>query len=177
MKNNGLFCSLFIEDLKDNIKLDDAALGRMATLAHAWRNYSDAAENELWKSFFKPALSYLEFVPANQPLAPGVYPLYEDYSFAKSISRDLIRKGITINNVCPGYFRTDRITELMEKESHDANVSPQEYEQEVMSSFPHKRFMSPDELGDMVAYLCSAQARSITGTTIQIDGGVNSGLF
>ena len=98
-------------------------------------------------------------------------------SFAKSISKEIMGKGITINNVCPGYFRTDRITELMEKESHDANVSPQEYEQEVMSSFPHKRFMSPDELGDMVAYLCSAQARSITGTTIQIDGGVNSGLF
>ncbi len=98
-------------------------------------------------------------------------------SFAKSISKEIMGKGITINNVCPGYFRTDRITELMEKESHVANVSPQEYEQGVMSSFPHKRFMSPDELGDMVAYLCSEQARSITGTTIQIDGGVNSGLF
>jgi len=86
-------------------------------------------------------------------------------------------KGITINNVCPGYFRTDRITQLMEKESGDANVSVQEYEQKVMSALPHKRFMSPAELGDMVSYLCSAQARSITGTTIQIDGGVNSSLL
>ena len=66
---------------------------------------------------------------------------------------------------------------LMEKESNDANVSVQEYEQTVMSGFPHKRFMNPSELGDMVAYLCSEQARSITGTTIQIDGGVNSGLL
>lgn len=98
-------------------------------------------------------------------------------SFAKSISKDIMARGVTINNVCPGYFRTDRITQLMEKESQDANVSVQEYEEEVVSGFPHKRFMSPDELGDMVAYLCSPQARSITGTTIQIDGGVNRGLF
>ena len=98
-------------------------------------------------------------------------------SFAKSISKDIMRNGVTINTICPGYFRTDRITQLMEKEAGDANVSVQEYEQDVISAFPHKRFMSPGELGDMVAYLCSAQARSITGTTIQIDGGVNSGLL
>lgn len=98
-------------------------------------------------------------------------------SFAKSISKEIMGSGVTINNVCPGYFRTERITQLMEKESDDANVSVQEYEEEVISNFPHKRFMSPDELGDMIAYLCSAQARSITGTTIQMDGGVNSGLF
>jgi len=98
-------------------------------------------------------------------------------SFAKSISKELIGKGITINNVCPGYFRTDRINQLMEKEAGDANVSVQEYEQEVMSSLPHRRFMNPSELGNMVAYLCSSQARAITGTTVQIDGGVNSGLF
>ncbi len=98
-------------------------------------------------------------------------------SFAKSISKDIMANGVTINTICPGYFRTERITQLMEKESNDANVSVQEYEQAVMSGFPHKRFMNPSELGDMVAYLCSSQARSITGTTIQIDGGVNSGLL
>lgn len=98
-------------------------------------------------------------------------------SFAKSISKEIMGNGVTINTICPGYFRTQRITQLMEKESSEANVSVQEYEQEVMSAFPHKRFMSPDELGDMVAYLSSEQARSITGTTIQIDGGVNRGLF
>lgn len=98
-------------------------------------------------------------------------------SFAKSISRDLMRKGITINNVCPGYFRTDRITQLMEKEANDANISVPEYEEQVISAFPHKRFMDPNELGNMVAYLCSSQARSVTGTTIQIDGGVTKCLM
>ncbi|NLZ94594.1 MAG: SDR family oxidoreductase [Bacteroidales bacterium] len=98
-------------------------------------------------------------------------------SFAKSISKEIMGNGVTINTICPGYFRTERITQLMKKESIDANVSVEEYEQEVMAAFPHKRFISPDELGDMVAYLSSEQARSITGTTTQIDGGVNSGLL
>lgn len=98
-------------------------------------------------------------------------------SFAKSISKDIMGNGVTINTICPGYFRTERITQLMEKESNDSNMSAQEYEERVISSFPHKRFMSPDELGGMVAYLCSVQARSITGTTIQIDGGMNSSLL
>ena len=98
-------------------------------------------------------------------------------SFAKSISKDIMGNGVTINTICPGYFRTERITQLMEKESNDTNMSAQEYEDRVISSFPHKRFMSPDELGGMVAYLCSTQARSVTGTTIQIDGGVNSSLL
>ena len=98
-------------------------------------------------------------------------------SFAKSISKDIMGNGVTINTICPGYFRTERITQLMEKESNDTNMSAQEYEERVISSFPHKRFMSPDELDGMVAYLCSVQARSVTGTTIQIDGGVNSSLL
>lgn len=98
-------------------------------------------------------------------------------SFAKSISKEIMGKGITINNVCPGYFRTDRVSELMEKEANDASLSVQEYEQQVISNFPHKRFMDPKELANMVTYLCSAQARSITGTSIQIDGGVTNGLF
>lgn len=98
-------------------------------------------------------------------------------SFAKSISRELIGKGVTINNVCPGYFRTDRITQLMEKEASDEGISIQEYEDQVMSSLPHKRFMNPAELGNMVCYLCSSQARSVNGTTIQIDGGGLKGLM
>lgn len=98
-------------------------------------------------------------------------------SFAKSLSLELIRKGITINNVCPGYFRTARITQLMEKEASDLSLSVTEYEERVLSSLPHKRFMNPEELGDLVCYLCSTQARSINGSTIQIDGGMTKGLF
>ena len=86
MKNNGLFSSLFIKELKDNVKLNDAAQGRMTTLAQTWRTRNTQDTESLWESFLKQALSYLEFVPPVNPTAPGVYPLYEDYNFSKCIS-------------------------------------------------------------------------------------------
>jgi len=85
MKNNGLFSSLFIEELKDVVKLDDAAQGRMATLAQTWRSRNSQDTESLWESFLKQALSYLEFVPPGSPTAPGVYPLFEDWGFNNCI--------------------------------------------------------------------------------------------
>lgn len=98
-------------------------------------------------------------------------------SYAKTISKELISKGVTINTVCPGYFKTDRVTQLMKISSEAENISVEEYEQKAIENFPNKRYMDPQELGDMVSYLCSDQARSVNGTTIQIDGGLLSGLL
>ena len=85
MKNNGLFSSLFIEKLKESVKLDDAAQGRMATLTQTWRTRSTENIESLWESFLKQALSYLEFVPPGNPVAPSMYPLYEDWGFTDCI--------------------------------------------------------------------------------------------
>ena len=98
-------------------------------------------------------------------------------SYAKSISKELISQGITINNVCPGYFKTDRVTQLMQVRAEEEGVTMTEYEQKAITAFPHKRYMDPQELGDLVCYLCSDQARSVNGTTIQIDGGTLNGLL
>lgn len=98
-------------------------------------------------------------------------------SYAKTISKELISKGITINNVCPGYFKTDRVTQLMQARSLEEGISIDEYEQKAIANFPHKRYMDPQEFGDLVCYLCSQQAQSINGATIQIDGGLLSGLL
>lgn len=98
-------------------------------------------------------------------------------SYSKTISKELISKGITINNVCPGYFKTDRITQLIEKRSEVEGITEEEYETRNIANFPHKRYMDPQEFGDLVCYLCSQQAQSINGATIQIDGGLLSGLL
>ncbi len=97
-------------------------------------------------------------------------------SYAKTISKELIEKGITINNVAPGYFRTDRVTQLMEIRAAEEGIAVEEYEAKAIATFPHKRYMDPQELGDLVCYLCSEQARSVTGTTLQIDGGLLNAL-
>jgi 3-oxoacyl-[acyl-carrier protein] reductase len=98
-------------------------------------------------------------------------------SYAKSISKELIAKGITINNVSPGYFMTDRVTQLMQVRAQEEGMTVEEYEQKAIAAFPHKRYMDPQELGDLVCYLCSDQARSVNGTTLQIDGGTLNGLL
>jgi len=105
MKNNGLFSSLFIEELKDIVKLDDAAQGRMATLAQTWQSRNPQDTESLWESFLKQALSYLEFVPPGNPAAPGVYPLFEDWAFKDCISvLYLAPPGSDIDNTSVGSF-------------------------------------------------------------------------
>lgn len=98
-------------------------------------------------------------------------------SLAKTLSRELIEDNITINNVCPGAFKTDRAIELMLDESKRTNKSIEEIERSSVSNLPLKRFQTPEELGNLVAFLASDLAGGITGTTIQIDGGIIRSLF
>jgi len=105
MKNNGLFCSLFVERLKKETALDDAAIGRMAALAQTWRTRDTQSVSSLWGSFMKQAVSYLEFVPAAQPEAQGVYPLFEDYGFSNCIAvLYLLEPGADIDDTSVGRF-------------------------------------------------------------------------
>ncbi|MCX6327713.1 MAG: SDR family oxidoreductase [Bacteroidia bacterium] len=98
-------------------------------------------------------------------------------SLAKSLSKDLISKGITINNICPGAFKTDRAKELMQKRADESGSTVDEIEEQTVRNFPQKRYQHPEELGDLVCFLASERAAAITGTTIQIDGGISNSLL
>ena len=98
-------------------------------------------------------------------------------SLAKTISRGLIKDNITINNVCPGAFKTDRAIEIMQERSLRTGESLEEIEMDVVKNIPLGRYQVPEEYGDLIAYLASESARGITGTTIQIDGGKSKVLF
>ncbi len=98
-------------------------------------------------------------------------------SLAKSLSTDLIKDGITINNLCPGAFMTDRAMELMQDRANRTGESLQEIEELAVKNMPLGRYQTPDEYGDLVAYLASESARGITGATLQIDGGILKHLF
>lgn len=105
MKNDGLFCTLYIEKLKKATALDDAASGRMATLSQTWCTRNAQTADSLWDSFIKQAASYLEFVPPVRPEVRGVYPLYEDYGFSNCISvLYLIEPGADIGDTSVGRF-------------------------------------------------------------------------
>jgi 3-oxoacyl-[acyl-carrier protein] reductase len=98
-------------------------------------------------------------------------------SLAKSISTELIKDGITINNVLPGAFKTDRAIELMQDRSDRTGESLTEIEALAIANMPLGRYQTPDEYGDLVTYLASDSARGITGTSLQIDGGILKHIF
>jgi 3-oxoacyl-[acyl-carrier protein] reductase len=90
----------------------------------------------------------------------------------------LARAGVTINNVLPGSFDTDRLRSAMAGNS--ALFGGKTYEEVVASkvkTIPAQRFGSPHEFGALCAFLCSTQAGYITGQNLLIDGGAYPGTF
>lgn len=80
MKNKGLFSSIFIDEIREEVELDDNGRGRMATLAQKWQTKDDSSTEKLWNTFLKQAVSYLQFIPPVEPSSPDIYLLKEDYN-------------------------------------------------------------------------------------------------
>lgn len=98
-------------------------------------------------------------------------------SLAKTLSKELIKNNITINNVCPGAFKTDRAIELLQAKAKTTGITFEQAEANAVANLPMGRYQHPSELGDLVTFLASDLAKSITGTTIQIDGGISKCLM
>lgn len=79
--------------------------------------------------------------------------------------------AVRVNCVCPGYVDTD----MIRRDGIDKTEDPAAEEQRLMNLAPLKRFAQPEEIGQAIAYLASAQARNVTGATLQIDGGSTAG--
>ncbi len=91
---------------------------------------------------------------------------------AKSLSREVARSGITVNNVLPGIILTDRQRELRGADAARRGIAFEQVIEEVGRGIALGRVGQPEEVGALVAFLASARAAYITGTTIQVDGGL-----
>lgn len=98
------------------------------------------------------------------------------HGLVKTLSRELAETGITVNAVCPGVIRTDRITQLAEQAAKQQGISVDEAYAARSSTIPMGRLGDPMEFGAAVAFLCSKQAAYITGSAIAVDGGMLAGL-
>ena len=97
---------------------------------------------------------------------------------AKTLSVELAPDSITVNNVCPGRILTDRFRQIYHiAERVQQGVSEEAALKEVARDVPMGRIGKPEELGAFVAFLASQQAAYITGTTIQVDGGLVRSLL
>ena len=91
--------------------------------------------------------------------------------FVAGVSREVARHNVTINNLLPGPFDTDRLRANMAVAADKAGISIEQMIDQRKKSNPARRFGEADEFGDACAYLCSAQAGFVTGQNFLMDGG------
>jgi len=96
---------------------------------------------------------------------------------AKTLSRELGPDNILVNNVCPGPTLTDRMQSLMRSRAQAEGRPYEEVVAEENGRIPLGRMGVAEDVAALVVFLASAPARQITGTTIQVDGGVTAAVF
>lgn len=97
--------------------------------------------------------------------------------FVAGTSREVALHGVTINNLLPGPFETDRLASNLELTAKAAGHSLAEERKQKMAANPTGRFGNPSEFGATCAYLCSDKAGFITGQNILMDGGAFPGTM
>jgi 3-oxoacyl-[acyl-carrier protein] reductase len=97
--------------------------------------------------------------------------------FVAGIARETVKHNVTINNLLPGMFDTDRLNSNFEAVSRKEGRSLDEVRESRRNATPARRFGDPMEFGRTCAFLCSGHAGYITGQNILIDGGAYPGTF
>jgi 3-oxoacyl-[acyl-carrier protein] reductase len=95
---------------------------------------------------------------------------------AKTLATELGPSGITINNVAPGYHLTDGLERIIDTKI-EAGIHRNEILNKWTQEIPLNRIGAPDDLAGLITYLASDCASYLTGTTIQVDGGLYSGVL
>ena len=97
--------------------------------------------------------------------------------FVAGLARKVAAHNVTINNLLPGSFDTDRLRTTMEGRAKAAGKSLAEVMQAGAAAVPAGRFGQRDEFGAVCAFLCSVHAGYIVGQNILQDGGAYPGTF
>lgn len=95
----------------------------------------------------------------------------------KTLANEYGRDNVTVNNVCPGYTRTARLTELAGRLARSEGVALEQVEERWTHQIPLGRLAEPEEFANVVAFLASEKASYITGASVAVDGGMVKGIY
>jgi acetoacetyl-CoA reductase len=84
------------------------------------------------------------------------------HGFSKALAQEVVRKGVTVNTISPGYVATEMVMAIRA-----------EVREQIVATIPMGRLALPDEIGGLVSYLASDDAGYITGANISINGGLH----
>ena len=96
--------------------------------------------------------------------------------FMKTVAREVAQSGVTINAVLPGTHETDRVRQTAQRRAEAENMTHEQALAAQAGSNPMQRLGDAGDFGAVVAFLCSRQARFITGENVLVDGGAYAGL-
>jgi 3-oxoacyl-[acyl-carrier protein] reductase len=91
--------------------------------------------------------------------------------FARTLANEVARYGITVNNLLPGYTRTERVEQLNAATAAREGVTAEDVARRIEAQIPMRRLGEPQEFAALAAFLASEQAAYITGQSIAVDGG------
>ncbi|MBV9928424.1 MAG: SDR family oxidoreductase [Acidobacteria bacterium] len=97
--------------------------------------------------------------------------------FARTLAGEVAADGVTVNNLLPGYTRTERVDELARSAAAREGVGEAEARSRWESQIPMRRLGEPREFAALAAFLASERASYITGTSVTVDGGWVRSLF
>jgi 3-oxoacyl-[acyl-carrier protein] reductase len=97
--------------------------------------------------------------------------------FARTLANEVAPHGITVNNILPGYTRTERVEQLSDATAKREGITREAALSKWESEIPMRRLGEPREFAALAAFLASERASYITGTSISVDGGWIKGLL
>ncbi len=98
-------------------------------------------------------------------------------AFLAGVARTVADRNVTINNILPGYFDTDRLRGGLAVWAKNSGIGEEEAANQRAAQVPAKRFGTPAEFGKACAFLCSQHAGYITGQSLLLDGGLYNSAF
>ena len=91
--------------------------------------------------------------------------------FARTLANEVAAYGVTVNNLLPGFTRTDRVEQLNAETAAREGVTVADVARRIEAQIPMRRLGEPEEFAALAAFLASEQAAYITGQSIVVDGG------